>query len=58
MAGPRVFPGLMKPMYFLVCSVSRPLGTSDSSVGKESAWNAGDHGSIPGTGRLPGEGLG
>ena len=26
------------------------------SVGKESAWNAGDPGSIPGLGRFPGEG--
>ena len=30
----------------------------DSSVGKESACNAGDHGSIPGLGRSPGEGIG
>ena len=29
-----------------------------SSVGKESACNAGDPGSIPGSGRSPGEGLG
>ena len=28
---------------------------SDSSVGKESAYNAGDPGSIPGSGRSPGE---
>ena len=28
------------------------------SVGKESAWNAGDPGSIPGLGRFPGEGNG
>ena len=28
------------------------------SVGKESAYNAGDPGSIPGSGRSPGEGLG
>ena len=27
-----------------------------SSVGKESAFNAGDMGSIPGSGRSPGEG--
>ena len=31
---------------------------SDSSVGKESACNAGDPGSIPGSGRSPGEGKG
>ena len=30
----------------------------DSSVGKESACNAGDPGSIPGSGRSPGEGVG
>ena len=30
----------------------------DSSVGKESACNAGDMGSIPGLGRYPGEGKG
>ena len=30
----------------------------DSSVGKETACNAGDGGSIPGSGRSPGEGIG
>ena len=30
----------------------------DSSVGKESACNAGDPGSIPGSERSPGEGIG
>ena len=30
----------------------------DSSVGKESACNAGDPGSIPGSRRSPGEGIG
>ena len=30
----------------------------DSSVGKESACNAGDRGSIPGLGRSPEEGIG
>ena len=30
----------------------------DSSIGKESACNAGDTGSIPGSGRSPGEGIG
>ena len=29
-----------------------------SSVGKESACNAGDHDLIPGSGRFPGEGIG
>ena len=31
---------------------------ADSSVGKESAFNAGDAGLIPGSGRSPGEGIG
>ena len=31
------------------------LGFPDSSDGKESAWNAGDLGSIPGSERSPGE---
>ena len=30
----------------------------DSSVGKESTCNAGDPGLIPGSGSLPGEGIG
>ena len=34
------------------------LGFPDSSVGKESALNAGDPGLIPGLGRSPGEGTG
>ena len=33
-------------------------GFPDSSVGKESACNAGDPGLIPGLGRSPGEGMG
>ena len=33
-------------------------GFPDSSVGKESACNAGDPGSIPGSGRSTGEGIG
>ena len=33
-------------------------GFPDSSVGKESACNAGDPGSITGSGRSPGEGIG
>ena len=35
-----------------------PNGFSDSSVGKESACNAGDPGWIPGSGRSAGEGIG
>ena len=34
------------------------MGFPDSSVGKESACNAGDHSSIPGSGRSIGEGIG
>ena len=34
------------------------IDSSGSSVGKESACNAGDPGSIPGLGRLAGEGIG
>ena len=34
------------------------LGLPGSSVGKESACNAGDPSSIPGSGRSPGEGIG
>ena len=40
---------------------ARPLfyqGFPGSSVGKESACKAGDPGSIPGSGRCPGEGIG
>ena len=33
-------------------------GFPDSSVGKESACNAGDPSSIPGSGKSPGEGIG
>jgi len=35
-----------------------PLGFPDSSVGKESACNAGDPNVIPGSGRSAGEGIG
>ena len=34
------------------------MGFPDSSAGKESAYNAGDPGLIPGLGRSPGEGIG
>ena len=34
------------------------MGFPDSSVGKESAFNAGNPGLIPGLGRFPGEGIG
>ena len=42
---------------YLLCTLFL-LGFPDSSVGKESACNAGDPGSIPGSGRSPGEGIG
>ena len=35
-----------------------PVGFPDSSVGKESAYNTGDPGSIPGSGRSAREGIG
>ena len=35
-----------------------PQGFTGGSAGKESASNAGDPGSIPGSGRSPGEGNG
>ena len=34
------------------------LGFPDSLIGEESACNAGDPGSIPGSGSFPGEGIG
>ena len=50
-------------MFICICSwvcikyiVCIQEGFPDSSVGKESACNAGDPGSIPGSGRSPGEG--
>ena len=46
--GPLSHPGLL---------IILPQGFPDSSVGKESAYNAGDPGSIPGSGRSPGEGI-
>ena len=44
-----------------LCHLGRrlsPSGLPGSSVGKESACNAGDPGSIPGLGKSPGEGIG
>ena len=38
--------------------IMKTQGIPDSSVGKESACNAGDPGSIPGLGRSPGKGIG
>jgi len=39
-------------------AIKGAYGFPDNSVGKESACNAGDVGSIPGLGRSPGEGRG
>ena len=39
-------------------ATTKPLGLPCSSSGKESAYDAGDQGSIPGSGRSSGEGLG
>ena len=48
-----------KNAFWIVCNViSLDWGFSDSSVGKESACNTGDPGSIPGSGRSSGEGIG
>ena len=43
---------------FLLVSGYNPLGFPGSSDGKESAYKAGDPGSIPGLGRSPGGGNG
>ena len=48
----------MKGFVSLFREVSSHRGFPDSSVGKESACSAGDFGSIPGSGRSPGEGKG
>ena len=45
-------------MIYRVYTVPIYQGFSDSSVDKESAFNAGDPGSISGLGRSPGEGNG
>ena len=42
-------------IYMCVCIY---MGFPDSSVGKESTWNAGNPNSIPGLKRSPGEGIG
>ena len=41
----------------IIASITEPKGFPDSSVGKESACNAGDSSSIPGYGRSAGEGI-
>ena len=44
--------------YLCVTSEASPQGFLGGSDGKEYAYNAGDLGSIPGSGRFPGEGNG
>ena len=44
--------------YYTLRQLHNPKGFPDSSVGKESACNAGDTGSISGLGRSAGEGIG
>ena len=51
---PRVFPSISIIVTLNLGSVGFPGG----SEVKASAWNAGDPGSIPGSGRSPGEGNG
>ena len=46
----------LKHNYLIRISFYTEWGFPHSSVGKESACNAGDLGSIPGLGRSPGEG--
>ena len=45
-------------IYIFIRVFSVYMGFPHSSVGKESACNAGDPGSTPGSGRSPGEGIG
>ena len=53
-----VMPMFSSKTFILSSLTFRSLGFPDSSVGKESACNAGDLGSIPGLGRFPGERIG
>ena len=45
-------------LFIVLESLKLVLGLPGGSDGKESACNAGDMGSIPGSGRSPGEGNG
>ena len=45
-------------LYMLWSKLQVIMGFPDSSIGKESPCNAGDPGSIPGSGRSAGEGIG
>ena len=54
-----LFPPILITSSILMLTVHKlHEGFSDSSVGQESACNAGDHGLIPGSGRSAGEGIG
>ena len=54
--GVRIFNDIWKT---LILKIQRKYGFTDGSDGKESAaCNSGDPGSIPGSGRFPGEGNG
>jgi len=48
----------LTPISEVLKTLEFPGGFPDSSVGKGSACNAGDHGSTPGSGRSTGEGIG
>ena len=52
------FPGPLNMQFFIYSSISKDLSFSGNSAGKESFWNSGDPGSIPGSGRSPGERIG
>ena len=45
-------------LFFLCCHLRVTKGFPNSLVGKQSACNAGDLGSVPGSGRSAGEGIG
>ena len=51
-------PAHIAPSSFLICVFIVRPGKPSNSDGKASAWNAGDLGLIPGSGRSPGEGNG
>ena len=48
----------MTSLWFNYYEIHSAIGFPDSSVGKESACNAGDPSLIPGSGRSAGEGIG
>ena len=52
------FPGILQARTLESVAIFYSLGFPYSSVGKESACNAGDPGSIPGSRKSSGEGIG